>query len=432
MSEPAKPLRQDDVDRRVAKLVSSALASESSAGTANEEEARFQRLATALPAEQQALLSDSWKAARAYRHAFKRKPSDEYRQILEGLVRGGYRETSAVMFVRLYPSLKESSRDEFLAVLGTVKAVDQWLKLSGAAKADLAREVVAEPRRFYQTIGFDWAIERVPVGRLIPLLETAVTGGQRPLWLCPADGLVRNAIRRDRSASLSKGIGKLCSTDATVAKRIVDAVIDVQASNLGWASRIALELLGEDREQLRIGAAGVFEERLLSSDAQVAGEAALFASGVAGALEMAHARLRGPKKDLSRALIATLSDLTLRGSRRSGKDAIWLFGPSTRIRSALCDQGELVSDEAGFRIALGLRAVEQQMDPAEALEAVSRNLGLEPIGSVGEVAVFDSKIHEDRKGGLVGGERVRIAARGWRRGTGILLRAEVEGELGGS
>jgi hypothetical protein len=116
----------------------------------------------------------------------------------------------------------------------------------------------------------------------------------------------------------------------------------------------------------------------------------------------------------------------LLGAQANERNDLWVACTSGTIADKVLAERGKVSPQGALQVALALRSAETDASPADALWSAAFNLGLRDVEKAGAICVFDPRLHEDTRGGLLRGDSARVTKCGWQFTGQILVRAQVE------
>ena len=311
-------------------------------------------------------------------------------------------------------------------VLGAVvdaRCLDAWLKASRVNPKILTAELLAKGEAVYATAGLEWLLAKVGPRKNAPLVLQLLRDVSRPAFL-PAPALVlAEFLESDlKGAWLEVLLGSLKHGEVPLDRLVGMLKQSPKALALALGhlpGRVCDKALGGMAAQV---IQGVFSELPETSGS-------VRRLGCAQLLRVVADLVSLPKssvevQDLLKGLAAVSKALRLTASSAELKAVTWVCErvdedapPSSR--------GTAVNSRGARLLAQTLVSVTSGADAPLALDALVRNVGMTPIGELGEPARFDPKIHEDTGGGLLPGDAVVIRRIGWRFERDTVLRAQV-------
>ena len=414
-------------DDRVERLLTSLAAAESRGRPSSKLREDLDSIAAALSGAEHDLVDLACRSFDEFRHEFKRRTAADYLELVRRLTRSGYPKTAGAIIERVFPILADTPLAALAGVFPTTRSVDNWLKHTGDKQTELVKVFASEQSGLYGAAVADWAAARLQPSKLLLLLRRAIRGEERPTHVLPPLALLALAVNQDKKASLAKLLRGDPAISQAEARQLFRAVLDTQVASIEWMIALAdwSRASNEDFRTLMDCIAGL----VLRLTGPPAERVTVFAGCLLTIMTAKERAGRGEVKGIAHDAAMRLMHSSLAAAERPANDGIWICGPVAGLGTGL-SEGGYVSRPGAFRVALALRARDDGADPVATLDAVAANLGILPIGIIGELVKFEPKIHEDSRGGLFSGDSARVSKCGWQWRDEVLLRAAVAGVQG--
>ncbi len=339
-------------------------------------------------------------------------------------------ETAASLFIAWREMFGSVNLERVLSAAPDVACFDAWMKAAKAPVQEIEKQLLTEPAATYATVGADWMLARSKPEQVLPLLELFLTRQSRPTFFCPWCEALVAALKKDKHCALLTAalrhpwpaedriaaLAEAVRSNRTLLRMTVDflpAMIAQKDTNpalagfVGEIFRVVITTEGAEREFVTAAMAR------LGTGVLMADRQGPQAGPVLEVVSKTTRQLRNLTKD------ETIQART------------WAL-ENLRREDEPTDGRLHVTPEGARHLALAFEKAAQGFTAKDILTVTARNLGLTPIGKLGETVSFNPLRHEDTEGGLVPGDSVRIDEAGWAIGQDALIRAKVKQPQGGS
>ena len=348
----------------------------------------------------------------------------ESQEIIRDLLKRGFVETAALLFVVWLDVLTPLNQDEVLAIAPNVNCIKAWIKATRSSPRELGSRLLAKPVETFATAGADWLLESAKPDALLPLLDLFLTRQSRPshlpTWKC---GLV-SALKMDkRGIFLSAVLNHQWPASESMAT-LAEAI----RSNRS-AFRTSVELLPSILARKDGSSAGVsligemFGATVATDGADRELMTVLLARLGTGILL---AESKTPQSESALEIIQNMNRQLRNITREEALQSLtWVF--DNLHQEDVPAGGKLhVSTEGARYLALAFEKAAQGFAAKDILVITARNLGLSPFGKKGDEVKYDPLRHEDVDGGMLPGDSARIEDEGWAIGQSALIRAKAK------
>lgn len=350
--------------------------------------------------------------------------------IINTWLSAGFTHVAAATFIILFPVIKGEPSEVVTPLLPTIQIVDWWIKNAKVSKSQLLKSVTNEPEKYQQSVLLDWAIKQAPIKHLYQLLKPVFSDFNqvRPAAFASGKELLAIILRRDRLATLAHKLLAEAQQSNQSASAFLDALQSVPTSWPAWSLAMAHWLWGHTDTDA--DSSNNLRDEIIQQVIKGPEKSALFLSLVT-AYSLTHHQMvfASNKLPLSNISIEALPELAKGLLHRAGSSLerdYWIVAPASVLRSVMEIGDSKISTLGARLLGQGLREMEYTSNVPLLFTAVALNLGMAPIGEVGQAAFYEPEVHEDAFGGLLPGDNIVIHSPGWKHAEQIIMRATVK------
>jgi hypothetical protein len=341
---------------------------------------------------------------------------------IQNLVKAKMLDTAEFVFLK-HPNLAvvlDLDVTECVKTAPTLRCVKTWIGKGAAAKTKttaLISAFEAAPVQAAQTVLALWFFHNAPPERFkvgLDIFAVASSSGRFASY----EDLLAAALPRDSSGKFFASLIEGAAADEFAFDRLVGIL--------------------RNNPQLRTAAIEAFAKAVDTLNPQILQKvvSSLFAGldGTTGKsrrlltsqmLRLAGAMMEFPSTPQRSMVMKTFHNLHLSARKTSGDmDSCTICYHGADAPAA--DIKICVTVEGAALLSLALEKIVHGDDPLLTLEATALNLGMEPIGKIGEAIKFDPALHRDTVGGGLPGDVMTITRIGWILGSHVVERAKVE------
>jgi hypothetical protein len=365
----------------------------------------------------------AFELVRDYWHEASRLPEGEYATCLRELLRLGFVDAGGGAFLAWVNSLAKLELRALSSMTPNPACAEAWLKASKGNKKAVLNTIAGNPEAYYGNAWGDWFVTKAQVKVALPMVRLALEGRQRAAFLPPSHQVLRAFLKRDKKGAVAEALAldALGSSDRT--RALVHACVSCGTVGEPYARGLGTVLAKRGDAETASVVSAALSDLLQERDAELTRGVSQFAAHVVTTWRLAaseKAVATGEEK-----LQGFAADVLL-GAQANERLDLWVACTSGTISERVLSERGKVSPQGALQVALALRAAETDATAADALWSAAFNLGIRELERAGEVCVFDPRLHEDSKGGLLRGDSGKVIKCGWQFGEQILVRALVE------
>jgi len=244
---------------------------------------------------------------------------------------------------------------------------------------------------------------------------------ERPQYLQEPSKLLQNALSRDKKLILADDL-KIFAIDSPIHTK--NLLLGSMRSHVGegYARSFGHALVAKAIDHKNLIQA--LNELLQSQSPMQSEFATKFIAHITTTLCLITNSKNEASSEFKEALQNFVTSVWLFG-KEDERRKLWFASTTEKISKLSSEMKGEISTQGALQIALSIRAAQTDTDAKDALWASAFNLGIKQIGKPGEIELFESRQHEDIKGGLLPGDKAQIVNCGWIFNESILLRAQV-------
>jgi hypothetical protein len=331
--------------------------------------------------------------------------------------------SAAVLFIIWQDVLSVLPLESILPVTPNEASFEVWRKTSASPAKEIEQRLLASPAATYVTAGADWLLLRVPPEKQLALLELFLTRQPRPNNLPVWSEALAIALQKDKRGALFRAILR----NSWPAEDRISALVEVIRGN-PVLMKAVIDALPQILTAKEPPSSAMVMVRQLFVDLTVttytARQFATASLARLGTGILLHHDI-GP---CAREALVFIQQTArqLRGATRDAdtQSRTWVL-ENLREEMSPADGRLHITLDGARRFAIAFEKAAQDFPAAEILAMTARNLGLTPIGAMGQTVSYDPLQHEDVDSGMIPGESVFIESQGWSHGENVILRARV-------
>ena len=331
--------------------------------------------------------------------------------------------SAAFLFAAWRDRVESLSLDAVLPLSPDPASFEIWRKASAQPAKEIEQQLLVTPATTYATAGADWLLLRVPPDKQLPLLDLFLTRQSRPKYLPPWSEALSLALQKDKRGALLRAVlhnpwptedriaalAEVIRDNAVLMKTVIDALPQILTSKEPPPGAMALV------------------RQLFANLVRTTDTARQFASASLARLGtgiLLHHTI-GPCATEALVFIQQTAR-QLRGATRGSELQLRTWVLESLQEEKTPTDGRLhVTLDGARRFAVAFEKAAQDFPTADILAMTARNLGLTPIGTLGNHVSYDPLQHEDVDGGMIPGDPALIDSQGWMHGENVILRARV-------
>jgi hypothetical protein len=336
--------------------------------------------------------------------------------------------SAAFLFAKWRDLIASQSLDTILPLAPDAASFEVWRKASASPTREIENQLMAVPTVTYATAGADWLLLRVPPEKLLALLELFLTRQPRPKYLPAWSEALTTALQKDNRSALLR----IILADPSMTEDRLSALAEVTRGN-PVLMKAAIDALPQMLTAADPSLAAVpFVRQLFVNLISTTGTERQFVSASLARLGtgilLHHAIGSSGTEALDFIQQATSQ---LRGATRDAEiqSRTWVLENLDEEKTPTDGRLHITLDGAR-RFAVAFEKAAQDFPAIDILAMTARNLGLSPIGGVGNTVPYDPLQHEDTEGGMLPGDPALIESQGWAHSENVILRARVRKTTG--
>lgn len=334
----------------------------------------------------------------------------------------GLARTAEFAATELSDALTDVPLEMVLSGAPTARFVDTIAKKHKGTATAAIQMVEADATFGDRSAAVDWLVKHGKPAELTNLANLLVSKRERLPHLAGYAKLLGSALKRDKGAALLQAVLGATKSDGSARARIV-AAITGDAKLFAQILKVVPKLLTTEHSGFAFRVLEDWLPRYASQHPRA--RESLAAALTALALSVLKKRKRNEfQQQLLDLLSRSFANSLSRIKESADLNQFWLFARASDLAQSLSDSVH-VSDFGARLVATAMEKAASGNPIGSILEALALNLGMNPVASVGETAIFNPEMHEDLKGGLVSGDAVVIQAAGWAINGRPIRRAKV-------
>lgn len=348
-------------------------------------------------------------------------------EAIKSLVAARLSTSAEYVFLWCLPMLAVDDIEEVLALIATTKGLQAWLNIrfpndrpgQAAGVEWLIEQALSDPSRAVGTVLAKGFVDLTPLSQL-PGASIFFTVPHRARWLMDTGSLLLDALKRDKGGRFLEKLLRelphhedswndtlaLIKADAVIFDKMIDELPAIVARDTGGALQTFVAALFADLPRITGPKRRVLCARMLKLGA------GLFAGKSGFGVERALQALHSVSQRLVEAIPAGESDADVCGI--------------IYARSDTPGQNERITFDGARHMVLAMEKIREGTDPLLMLEATAANLGLVPIGVLGERFPYDPMRHREIAGDAQTGDAVVFLEKGWLLEGQVIERAKVK------
>ena len=375
----------------------------------------------AAPAELRQLVSGLWKKLGPLPDKRTEPAREEIEKSVLLLRDNGFVESAGVLF-GAWAAVIPLEVAAAARLAPTHASFGTWIKTAKVSKSEIERVLTSDQEQTYQTVGTDWLASNTKSAKIGDLIDKLLAQAPRLPHLRPSRRVLSELLDKDKQGKLLEMILRASDYDEPRQKAVAEAIqhspVALKICAEALPNLINKEAVAQQAVKLTLA---IFIDAVSTQPERRQLFTVALARLVTGIL------LSNRKTPGAETLLAGASELStkLRVITRDPQlqTHTWII---ENLEQRVQIQKELqITRDGLWHLASAFEKASSGFTAEDVLGTLAENLGLEPIGVVDKVALYDPICHQDTEGGLLPSEPMTVLERGWRNGETVAIRAKV-------